>query len=101
MEENLPVWKDLLGLNGYIAWECVGFPEETQWYFYKLYLKGVRNQAIDLFEKEVLNPLKQKGQEQVSQYFSDIEQKFSRIYEHHHTMPHWLWQKIQPVLTQS
>ena len=101
MEENLPVWEDLLGLNGYIAWECVGLPEETQWYFYKLYLKGMRNQAINLFEQEVLNPLRQKGQEQVSQYFSDIERNFSRIYEDHHTMPDWLWQKIQPVLTQS
>ncbi|MEM1168404.1 MAG: hypothetical protein AAGJ08_04810 [Cyanobacteria bacterium P01_H01_bin.35] len=98
MEENLPVWEDLLGLNGYIAWECVGLPEETEWYFYKLYVRGVKGRAIDLFEQKVLNPLKSKGEGYVEKYFSEIEQQFSQVYENHHTMPEWLWQKIQPVL---
>jgi len=26
MEENLPSWEELLGLKGYITWECLGFP---------------------------------------------------------------------------
>ncbi|NEP28832.1 MAG: hypothetical protein F6K49_45485 [Moorea sp. SIO3I6] len=101
MEENVPIWEDLLGLNGYIAWECVGLPEETQWYFYKLYLRGVKGRAMDLFEQEVLNPLRQKGEEHVKQYFSAIEKNYSQVYENHHTMPEWLWQKIQPVLEQK
>lgn len=101
MEENVPIWEDLLGLNGYIAWECVGLPEETQWYFYKLYLRGVKGLAMDLFEQEVLNPLRQKGEEHVKQYFSAIEKNCSQVYENHHTMPEWLWKKIQPVLEQK
>lgn len=100
MEENLPVWADLLGLNGYIAWECVGLPEETQLYFYKLYLKGVTGLAMALFEKEVLNPLRKNGTEAIEQYFAKIENKHSQVYETHHTMPDWLWHKIQPVLKQ-
>jgi len=100
MEENLPIWTDLLGLNGYIAWECVGLPEETQLYFYKLYLKGVKGKAMTLFEKEVLNRLLEKGTQEVEQYFAEIEKKYSQVYKTHHLMPDWLWHKIQPVLEQ-
>lgn len=55
--ENLYTWSELLGLKGYISWECVGMHEETQLYFYKLYQQGVRNQAIGLFERKILTPL--------------------------------------------
>ena len=98
MEENLPIWEELLGLKGYIAWECVGLPEETQLYFYKLYLRGVKGLAIAMFEEKVLNPLREKGEEDVKQYFQEIEKKYSQVYDNHHTMPEWLWQKIQPIL---
>lgn len=98
MEENLPIWEELLGLKGYIAWECVGLPEETQLYFYKLYLRGVKGRAIALFEEKILNPLMEKGEEHVKQYFQEIEKQHSQVYDNHHTMPEWLWQKIQPVL---
>ena len=100
MAENLPVWADLLGLNGYVAWECVGLPEETQLYFYKLHLKGVKGLAMELFEREVLNPLRKGGAEAVEQYFAEIENQYSQLYQTHHTMPDWLWQKIRPVLEQ-
>ncbi|MDY7007391.1 MAG: hypothetical protein SWX82_26540 [Cyanobacteriota bacterium] len=105
MEENLYIWSELLGLKGYIPWECVGMPEETQLYFYKLYQQGVRNQAfaergvsyIALFEKEILTPLQNSGKS-VENYFKQIKNKFSQVYEDHHTMPEWLWEKISPVL---
>ncbi|NEO36424.1 MAG: hypothetical protein F6J90_08855 [Moorea sp. SIOASIH] len=99
MEENLPYWEELLGLKGYIPFECIGLPEEAQWYFYKLYLKGIKGLAMELFVEKVLNPLKAKGEHHVEEYFSEIEQRFSQVYENHHTMPEWLWQKIRPVLT--
>jgi len=53
MEENLPIWEELLGLKGYIAWECVGIPEETQLYFYKLYVRGIQGKAPSLFEGKI------------------------------------------------
>lgn len=98
MEENLRIWSELLGLEGYIPWECVGQPEEAQFDFYKLYQRGVKNQAMDLFERSILVPLQSKGEEQVKEYFQRIEQQFSRVYENHRTMPDWLWEKIKPVL---
>ena len=97
MEENLYIWAELLGLQGYIPWECVGMPEESQLYFYKLYQQGVRNQAIALFEREILNPLQNSG-ESVEDYFQQIQDRFGQVYPECHTMPEWLWQKIFPVL---
>jgi hypothetical protein len=99
MEENLPIWAEILGLKGYIAWECIGLPEEAQLYFYKLYLRGVKGVAISLFEQHIINPLQEKGKKQVEKYFSEIEKEYSKIYENHHTMPDWLWQRIQPILS--
>lgn len=99
MEENLPIWEELLGLKGYIAWECVGLPMETQYYFYKLYQNGVKGKAITIFEQQILNPLREKGEEAVEQYFSEINRKCTDIYDNHHTMPDWLWNKVRPVLT--
>ena len=87
MEESLTIWEDLLELNGYIAWKCVGLPEETQWYFYKLYFRGVKGQGINLFEQEVLNYLKSKGKNYVEQYFSEIEQRFSEVYKNYNSIP--------------
>ncbi len=97
MEENLHIWSELLGLKGYIPWECVGMAEETQLYFYKLYQQGVRNQAIALFEKEILTPLQSSGKS-VENYFQQIQNQFGQVYDNHHTMPEWLWSKISPVL---
>ncbi|MBP0028026.1 hypothetical protein [Roseofilum sp. Guam] len=97
MEENLHIWSELLGLKGYIPWECVGMPEENQLYFYKLYQQGVRNQAITLFENEILIPLQNRGNS-VEDYFQQIQNQFGQVDENHHTMPEWLWNKIRPVL---
>jgi len=98
MEENLPIWEELLGLKGYIAWECVGIPEETQLYFYQLYVRGIQGKALSLFEGKILNPLMKKGEEHVKEYFLEIEEKYSQVYDSHHTMPEWLWNKIKAVL---
>ncbi|NET43214.1 hypothetical protein [Okeania sp. SIO2B3] len=68
-------------------------PEETQLYFYKLYQQGVRNLAIALFEKEILTPLQNSGKS-VENYFQEIQNLFGQVYEEHHTMPEWLWQKF-------
>ena len=31
-------------------------------------------------------------------YFNSIEEKFTRVYEKHHTIPNSLWEKLYPVL---
>jgi len=67
-------------------------------YFYKLYLRGVKGRAIALFEEKILNSLSKQGEEHVKQYFQEIEKKYSQVYDTHHRMPEWLWQKIQSVL---
>lgn len=86
-----------MGLKGYIPWECVGMPEENQLYFFKLYQQGMRNKAIALFEREILIPL-QNSVKSVQDYFKQIENQFGQVYENHHTIPEWLWEKISPVL---
>ena len=101
IKENLSIWEELLGLKGYIPWECIGQPEETQFYLYKQYQRGVKNSAIDLFESKFILPLKQKGEDEVNIYFQAIEDKFLRVYENHHTMPNWLWEKIKPIISLS
>ncbi|MDY7002854.1 MAG: hypothetical protein SWX82_02455 [Cyanobacteriota bacterium] len=63
----------------------------------KLYQRGVKGKAIELFEQKILNPLLQKGKD-IDKYFAKIEKNYSQIYETHHTMPNWFWKKIQPVL---
>ncbi|MDJ1185756.1 hypothetical protein [Roseofilum casamattae] len=97
MEENLHIWAELLGLKGYIPWECVGMPEETQLYFYRLYQQGLRNKAIALFEQEVLLPL-QMGGVRVDRHFQDIQNRFARVYDDYHTLPQSLWEKVSPIL---
>ena len=76
-----------LGLNDRIVWYYVGLPEETQLYFYKLYNKGVEGKAIDLFKERILSPLQEEGEDSAKNYFADIEEKYSKIYENHHNMP--------------
>jgi hypothetical protein len=94
--DNINIWKDLLGLYDRIPWECVGHPEETQLYFYKMYRSKIRNIAIDLFEERVL-----KGIDDPKTHFRDIEQKYSEIYDTHHHMPPWLWNKVKAILMQT
>lgn len=98
IEDNLPLWEQLLGLKKHIAWECVGLPEEAQLYFYKIYQKGVRNPGMDLFEREILHPLQSDEDQSVENYFQAIEDKLGQVYEHHHTMSDELWTKLQPIL---
>lgn len=94
--ELLPIWEELLGLKGYIPWECVGHPEEVQLYFYKISSKGIKGCAITLFEQKILPEIpKQVG---IENYFSKIEDSYSKVYEDHHSMPTWLWQPIKKVL---
>ena len=93
--ENLAVWRELLGLHNHIPWECVGQPEETQYYFYKLHQQGVKNLALDMFVKEWLEPMQK--QHQIQDYFQKVEHQFNRPYDNHRTMPDWLWGKIAPA----
>ena len=91
--EVLPIWEELLGLKGNIPWECVGQPQEVQFYFYKMFCRGSKSRALALFEKEVLHTL-----ESVVAYFQDIERRYTHVYEHHHYMPYWLWEPVKKVL---
>ncbi|MCW5212122.1 hypothetical protein VU04_04340 [Desulfobulbus sp. TB] len=93
-ESLLPIWRELLGLEGYIPWECVGLADEAQLYFYKAYCSGVCGTAIDMFCKEVLSPLGENGES----HFNNIEHTFSEVDCVNHHIPQWLWQKVMPVL---
>lgn len=89
----LPVWEDLLGLNGRIPWECVGHPEEAQLYLYKALQGGATGCAIDMFMEKIVRPLVGVGTESLDCKFSAIEEKYSRIDARHHLMPDWLSQR--------
>ncbi|NMX21577.1 hypothetical protein C5S30_03910 [ANME-1 cluster archaeon GoMg4] len=97
-EELIPIWRQLLGLEGYIPWECVGHPEEVQLYFYKAYNSNITGAVIQLFQQEILDrQLKEKGVD-VEKYFNEIEEKYSRVYEEHHYMPDRLWKKVHKIV---
>ena len=95
-EELIPIWRQLLGLEGYIPWECVGHPEEGQLYFYKAHNSNITGAAIQLFQQEILG--RQLKGVDVEKYFNEIEGKYSRIYEEHHYMPDRLWNKVHKII---
>ncbi|HIE02829.1 MAG TPA: hypothetical protein EYP59_21535 [Thiotrichaceae bacterium] len=92
-EKLLQTWRELLGLEGYIPWECVGQAEEVQLYFYKAYHAGVTGTAINLFCEEILSKI--NGDPEV--YFNNIEHKYSQVDCEHH-LPIWLLEKVMPIL---
>ncbi|MGH3819556.1 MAG: hypothetical protein ACRDRE_17730 [Pseudonocardiaceae bacterium] len=94
----LPVWEDLLGLNGRIPWECVGHPEEAQLNFYKVWKNGTTGCAVDMFVDKIIKPLVKIDAEGVEPHFEMIEERYSRVDKHHHHMPDWLARKIFAVL---
>lgn len=96
----LPVWEDLLGLNGRIPWECVGHPEETQLYFYKALQDGATGCVIDMFTDKIIEPLTSVSTENVTRHFATIEEKYSRLDMRHHHMPDWLAQKIFAAISE-
>ncbi|MBD3260304.1 MAG: hypothetical protein GF334_01280 [Candidatus Altiarchaeales archaeon] len=87
------IWRELLGLEGYIPFECVGHPQETQLYLYKSREKGVGGLVVDLFEKEVLRNIKDPVK-----HFTDIEKTYSKVYGDHHNLPPKAWEKIKQTL---
>ncbi len=93
VEANTKVWEELLGLHGYIPWECVGQPEEVQYYFYRSMKRGCRGLALEIFRNRVLPEIGS-----VESYFSRIEQQFGAIYDEHHRIPDWIWAKVRPQL---
>lgn len=56
----LPVYKELLGVEGIKPFECVGTPEEVKLAFYKTHEKGefIDEVIMSMFEKDVLPDLK-------------------------------------------
>lgn len=95
----LPIWRQLLGLEGYIPWECVGLAKEVQLYFYKVYQAGIRGKALEMFHEEILKNWLQDVN--IEEYFQQIEEEYSRIYADHHQMPAWLQERILQVLRES
>lgn len=89
----LPIWEELLGLKGYVPWECVGHPNEVQLYFYKVRNKGVKGCAVEMFEDRVLKRFIE--QRELETYFDGLEENYSRVYEEHHFMPNWLWGAVK------
>jgi hypothetical protein len=96
--ELLPIWEDLLGLNGRIPWECVGHPEEAQLNLHKALKNGATGCAIDMFMEKIAGPLSGVSTENLDRNFAMIEEKYSRVDTHHHLMPDWLAKKIFAVI---
>ncbi len=100
--ETLPIWEELLGLRDHIAWECVGHPEETQLYFYKVLNRGIAGCAIDTFKEKIIEPMKEtQSDAEIDHHFSTIQDKYLQVYTDHHHMPKWLSDKVFGVLMAS
>ena len=50
--ENLPIFRDLLGLTDQLPFECIGQLNETRLAFELCIAKGVRGLAFDMYQKE-------------------------------------------------
>ena len=96
-ESLLPIWEELLGLKNHISWECVGSAEEAQIYFYKIYKKGINSKATQLFDDQILAPLRAQGMNkgQLHLHFKLLEHQYLKVYTQHHTLPKWLMDYIQ------
>ncbi|OJJ15546.1 hypothetical protein BKI52_37305 [marine bacterium AO1-C] len=95
--ELLPIWEELLGLKEYISWECVGSAEEAQIYFYKMYKKGIDSKATQLFEHQILQPMRDQGMNkgQIHLHFKLLEQRYLKVHSQHHTLPQWIMNRIR------
>lgn len=97
--EVLPVWEELLGLRGHIAWECVGHPEEAQLYFYKALKRKISGCAIDMFKEKIIDPMEiAQSDADIDHDFGILEDKYLKVYTDHHHMPKWLSEKVFGVL---
>lgn len=84
------IWEELLGLHGYIPWECVGQPDEVQLYIYMAICKGINGIPMELFKQHFSNG--------ATPSFENVVEKYGRIYDDHHRMPEWLWSSIRKVV---
>ena len=96
-ENLMPTWEELLGLKNHISWECVGGAEEAQIYFYKIYKKGIKSKAMQLFDTQILEPMRAQGTNkgQIHLHFKLLEHHYLQIHTQHHTLPKWLIDRIQ------
>jgi hypothetical protein len=86
----LHIFKQMLGLTEHTPFECIGEVDESRLNMKKCWDKGLSGQVLDLFKTEIL--------ENQSIDWSEIEQKYDRIYEAEHSVPDWIFEQIKIYL---
>jgi len=84
------IWEELVGLGGFIPFECGGPANKTKIFIYKTYKKGITGFVMDLVKKE----LEDKGEE----YFEALEKRYLRLDCENHLLPPWIWDPVKTLL---
>ncbi|MDY6782942.1 MAG: hypothetical protein SW833_10410 [Cyanobacteriota bacterium] len=89
-EELLPIFRQMVGLDEHTPFECIGEIDESRLAMKKCWEKGLSGRALKMFNQEILSDRLIDWQH--------LENKYNRIYETEHAIPHWVFQRVQELL---
>ncbi len=90
LPENQIWYRQMLGLEQYKAFECVGEIEEVLLAFEICNIKGAKGKAVDMFVNEV-----------GSQDYQGILEKYTDVDSNYSEMPNWVAQKVLPQMKEA
>jgi len=82
----LPIYRQMIGLAEHTPFECIGEINESRLSMKKCIEKGLTGQVLNLFQQEILTDS--------SISWSEIEMKYTNVYEHDHSIPGWIFERI-------
>ncbi|MEM8637280.1 MAG: hypothetical protein AAGG51_00480 [Cyanobacteria bacterium P01_G01_bin.54] len=86
----LPTFREMIGLAEHTPFECIGEIDESRLAMKTCLEKGLSGQALTMFEQEVLSDRTIDWQA--------LEQKYNTVYRDEHSIPDWIFDKIQSQL---
>ncbi len=89
-EDLLPTFREMIGLAEHTPFECIGEIDESRLAMKRCLEKGLSGIALDVFEKEVL------ADDTIN--WEQLEQKYNQVYSTEHSIPDWVFKKIESQL---
>ncbi len=89
-QDLIPTFQQMLGLSEHTPFECIGEIDESRLAMKKCLEKGLSGKALDIFKQKVLFDS--------SIDWQHIEEKYNRVYTAEHTIPDWIFKKIEKQL---
>jgi hypothetical protein len=90
--ELLPFFRQLMGLEAHNAFECVGHIEETRLALRRCLQKGLKGEALEVFQRELLGgPLRTVD-------WAALEARYDRVHLDDHAIPEPVLGRVRPLL---